>query len=314
MKAVFKKSNRILFVGFLIISLIVVGVCVFVLVKDSTTMVGDIIACCFIPIIYLSFAIIPFIYNHKAYLHINDNKIIGKFGLLKRLECDVTDVTFALAKFDTLHIVLKDKKYCIRGIENAYAISAFIQQKMPFSPCAVTKEVIENIKKRTKNRKRYIIWVYCLVGLSFVWVFITMFLTGLRDLPEFSQMDWIFFWIMWALEVPTVIAMFVFAIRSRKGNLKFEKQNYEIRRSVLESAPLLSGPGYLMAVFADCEFTQRITLYGGCIESDPLSACYYIEVLNEDYKPKTLFQTEIFISEDYDEMFGVFLNITDKFI
>ena len=160
MQAVFKKMFRITFIIFLILDLIWLGLCVFFMVEKNMTAAGNIFGFSFVTIIFFSFTIIPFLYNHKAYLYINDNKIVGKFGFFKKLECNISEVTFVLAQIDTIHIVLKDRKYYIMGIKNAYAISAFIQQKMPFSPCDVTEEEIENIKKRSQNQKKNIILVF----------------------------------------------------------------------------------------------------------------------------------------------------------
>ena len=312
MQAVFKKMSRITFIIFLILDLIWLGLCVFFMVEKNMTAAGDIFAFSFVTIIFFSFTIIPFLYNHKAYLYINDNKIVGKFGFFKRLECNISEVTFVLAQNDTINIVLKDRKYYIMGIKNAYAISAFIQQKMPFSPCKVTNEAVENIKKRVKDRRKNIIFVICGIGLSFAWLFITIFLTGARDLPEFSRVDWIIFSIMCILEIPTIIAMFIFAIKSRKGNIGFEKQIYDVKRSVLETAPLLWGPGDLRAVLVDILCSKRITVYCGCVESNPLSTCCNIEILDENFNLQFLFQTETFIMENFDEEFEGLVNLTDK--
>jgi len=305
--------SRITFIIFSILDLIWLGLCVFFMVEKNMTAAGDIFAFSFVTIIFFSFTIIPFLYNHKAYLYINDNKIVGKFGFFKRLECNISEVTFVLAQNDTIHIVLKDRKYYIMGIKNAYAVTASTQQKMPFSPCDVTEEEIENIKKRTQKRKKNIILVFCTLGLSFAWLFITIFLTGAKDLPEFNRLDWIFFWIMWILEIPTVISMFIFAIMSGKGNLQFEKQIYDVKRSVLETSPLLWGPGHLRAVLTDSICSRRITVYCGCVENDPLSTCCRVEILDANYKLQFLFQTEIFTMENFDEEFEGLVDITDKF-
>lgn len=314
MQAVFEKMFRITFIIFLILDLIWLGLCVFFMVEKNMTAAGDIFGFSFVTIIFFSFTIIPFLYNHKAYLYINDNKIVGKFGFFKRLECNISEVTFVLAQNDTIHIVLKDRKYYIMGIKNAYAISAFIQQKMPFSPCDVTEALVERIKKRTQGRKKNIIMVFCALGLSFVWLLVAVFLIGSsKEFSDFTQRDWGIFAILCALELPTVIAMFVFAIRSGKGNLRLEKQIYEIKRSVLENTPLLLGPGYLKSVLTNAGCSQRITVYCGCVENDPLSACYNIEIFDENYKLKFLYQTEIFTIENFDEAFEGLLDLTDKF-
>ena len=315
MNAVFKKMFRITFIIFLILDLIWLGLCVFFVVKKSMTTAGDIFGFSFVTIIFFSFTIIPFLYNHKAYLYINDNKIVGKFGFFKRLECNISEVTFVLAQDDTIHIVLKDRKYYIMGIKNAYAISTFIQQKMPFSPCEVTEALVERIKKRTQDRKKNIIMVFCALGLSFVWLLVAVFLIGSsKEFSDFTQRDWGIFAILCALELPTVITMFVFAIRSGKGNLRLEKQIYDVKRSVLETSPLLWGPGHLRAVLTDSICSQRITVYCDCVENDPRSACYNVEIFDENYKLRFLYQSEIFLIEKFDEEVEGLLDLTDKFI
>ena len=314
MQAVFKKLFRITFIIFLILDLVWLGLCVFFMVKKDMTSPNDIFAFSFVTIIFFSFTIIPFLYNHKAYLCINDNKIVGKFGFFKRLECNISEVTFVLAQNDTIHIVLKDKKYYIMGIENAYAISVFIQQKMTFSPCNVTESLIERIKKRTHDRKKNIIIVFCTIGLSFVWLLIAIFLIdSSKEFSDFTQRDWGIFAILCTLELPTIIAMFVFAIKSGKQNLQLEKQIYDVKRSILETSPLLWGPGSLRAVLTDSLCSKRITVYCGCVENDPLSTCCRIEIFDENYKLQFIFQTEIFTMENFDEEFEGLLDITDKF-
>jgi len=315
MKAEFKKTNLRLLIGFLVLAFGWLITSIWVLLRSSTTTAGDVVACSLVTIIFLSFAAIPFLYNRKAYLHIDDNKLVGRFGFFKRIECDITNVTFVLAQFDTLHIILKDRKFHIRGIQNAYAISVFIQQRMPFSPCEVTAEVIENIKKRVEKRKKNIIGVFCMIGLSFAWIFIALPLIGVsKEFSDFTQREWGLFAILCAIELPTVMMMFVFAIRSGKGNLKFEKQMYELRRSIMESTPLVVGPGHLKAVLTDYQCSQRITFYCACVDNDPLSVCYNVEIFDENFKLKFTHQTEIFTLENFEEAVDGLLDITDQFI
>ncbi|MBQ7355129.1 MAG: hypothetical protein IJW62_06400 [Clostridia bacterium] len=313
MKAVFKTYYKFLPIVFLILAIIWSGLCVFMFARGKIAGVGDAVACSSITVIACFFSMIPFLYNYKAYLHLNNQKIIGRFGFFKRLECDIADVTFVLAQLDSIYILLKDRKYCIRGIHNAHAIYAYITQRMPFSPCDVTKSLVKKIKKRSANQKKNVILVFCMIGLSFAWVFITMLLTGARDLPEFSRVDWIIFGVMWILEIPTVIAMFVFAIRSGKRNLQLERQMYEVKRSVLEKTPLSLGPGCVQAVWVDFGFSQRITVYSGCVENDPLSACYNVEIFDDNYMLHFLYQSEICTGKELTELFDGYLNITDSF-
>jgi len=316
MEAIFKRSNRVLFIVYLMLDLLWVGACAFLLINQRLT-AGDIVVCALIAVAIFIFGMIPYLYNYKAYLHIKGNKIVGRFGFFRHLECDVAEVSFVLARFDTMHIVLKDRRYYIMGIKNAYAVSAFLQRKIPISPCDVRQELIETIKKRTRERKKNTLLTFCALGLAFVWVFITIFLTGARDLPDFSNTDWVIFSIMWVLEVPTVIATFVFAIRSGKGSLQLEKRIYETRRSLVERTPLLTGPGTVKAVLTDSDCSQRITLYCDCIEGEACSACYSIESFDENYVLTFRFQSNFYTPEEMTALFEDLQNmvdITDKLI
>ena len=313
MKAVFRKTNYLLLIVFLVMGLMWLALSGLLIIKKNITGIGDMIACILVAIIICSAGVVPFLYNYKAYLCIDNNRIKGRFGFFKRLDCDIADVTLVFARFDTMHVVLKDRKYYIMGVENAYELSAFIRQSMPFSPQPVTKERIENVKKCSRDQKKNTMLVFCGVGLSFVWIFITMFLTGARDTSDFSSMDWVYFSIMCVLEVPTLIAAFVFAIRAYKTNFPLEKQIYELRRSIMETSPLLSVPGTVKAVLINAD-AFRITVHT-CIENDDRSVCYCVESIDQNYNLTLVYQSEILDSEEsLPKSFRYFQNITERLI
>ena len=151
------------------------------------------------------------------------------------------------------------------------------------------------------------------LGLSFVWLFGAILLTGARDIPEFNQADWVVFGAMLALEVPTVIAEFVFAVRCGKGNLQFEKRLYEVRRSIMESTPLFLGKENLLRVFTDSECTERITLYSGFVSGEENAVCFITEVFNQDYVLTVAYRVNYLVDEFFAEEWDL-PDITDKFI
>ena len=177
------------------------------------------------------------------------------------------------------------------------------------------QDIVANLKKRKQSIKRNSILTFCAVGLSFVWVFATVFLTGCKEqLSEFNHTDWIIFSIMCVLEVLTVIAMFTFAIKARRGNpVALEKQIYEIHRTTIETTPLLESPGELKAVLTDAYYSHRITLHCNCIENNNESFHYNIEIFDEDFNLKFLYQSEFFESGEKLEMFKGCLDITEEF-
>jgi hypothetical protein len=259
-----------------------------------------------------SFGIVPYLYNYKAYLRIDDNKISGRFGFFKRLECEIDDVDYVLVQFDTMHILLKDRKYYIMGIRNAYEIGAFIMPKISFRFDGNKQDIVANLKKRKQSIKKNSILACCSVGLSFVWIFATIFLTGCKEqLSEFNHTDWIIFSIMCVLEVLTVIAMFTFAIKARRGNsVAMEKQFYEVRRATIESTPLLELPWKLKAVLTDAYYTHRVTV---CDTETNDSLCCWIEMFDENFELKLLSPPTDFDSCEFRGVFEKCLDITAIF-
>lgn len=68
--------------------------------------------------------------------------------------------------------------------------------------------------------KKYIATVFVCLGLMFVWIFVTVFLTGAREMSEFSNDDFRIFGVFIAVEIITCIIMFVFAVKAGKENQK----------------------------------------------------------------------------------------------
>ncbi len=314
MKAVFKKSNPIVLVFFFVMAVLWLALSAFLIGKNSDGGRSAMIVCFIIAVILCLLGIFLFIYNRGAYLQLDDRKIVGNFGLFNHLECKMADVRFAMAEMDRVLILINGRTYRIRGVKNAFEVRDFIRQRMPFEPCRSKRELAASVKKQSQYQKKHIFAVVCSGVLSFVWIFITIALTGARDLPEFHTLDWVFFSIMCALEVPTIIAMFVFAIKSGKRSFPLEKQTYELKRSILESTPLLSGPGRVISVLTDFDCSQRITVYGDCVDHEDDSTCYSIEVFDKNYKLIFAYQSECFASEDLPEITDGLWDVTDRIL
>lgn len=314
MKAIFKKTNPIILSVLFAIMLLFSGVCWFIVVSRDLAGKGNVFVCVFVSVISCSFGIFPSLYNYKAYLHIDDRKISGRFGFFKRVECEIGDVDFAVVEIDGVRLLLKDRKYYIRGIQNAYEVCAFLVPKLPFCFDGNKQDAISDLKKHEKNLKKNTILTFCVAGLPFVWILVAVFLTGARELSEFNSTDWIIFSIMCVLEISTVIAMFTFAMKTRQAHpIDLEKRIYGIRRTTIETTPLLKSPWNVKAVLTDVYFFHRITVYDRCIENNGDSFCYRTEVFDENFNLKFLWESEIFESPVPLEMFENLLDITDTY-
>ena len=319
MDAVFKKINQILLVVFLILALIWSGLCVFMFAENRLLGIGDIIACSLITSLPCLFGIIPFLYNRKAFLHVDDNKISGKFGFFKRLECEIRDVDFVLVQFDAIHILLKNRKYYIRGIKNPMQIGAFIMPKIPFLFDGNRQDVIADLKKRRQDVKKNAVLIFCTIGLAFVWLVVAILLIGSsKEFSDFTRRDWGLFAILCLFEIPTVTAMFVFARKAWQANpLHLEKQLYGVRRTMIETTPLLKSPWKVKAVLTDAYFHERITIYSECIENDNDTFCYRIERFDANFNLKFFGESKILKKDAFEyanrEIFENYLDITTAF-
>ena len=164
----------------------------------------------------------------------------------------------------------------------------------------------QNTLKATK--KNGLIYVCSGVALMFVIIFVTVFLTGEREMHEFSNLDWTIFAIMGAIEIATVIVTFYFAQKTGKNNIPIEKLHYEIQRRIIETQPLL--PGFVIAVYTDDNYTGRITLFGYPKDS----AVYYsVQEFASDYTLFRTYTSDVYGSqEELPADFETLIDITDK--
>ena len=212
MCAIFKKTNKTLPFIYVILAVSFFGISLLINKNESQGI--NVIICVIISIIICAFGALPYLYNRNAYLHIVEEKITARYGLFNRLECEIGDVDFASAQNNTLHLLIKGKKRSIFGVTNSDKVAEYIVTKISFNFDGDANEIINILKARKQDTKKFSVLTYCSVGFSFFWIIITVLLTGARDLPEFNRTDWTYFSAMCVLEAVTVVAMFVFAIKS----------------------------------------------------------------------------------------------------
>ena len=302
-----KKFNIWLFLLFLC-GLCFIGLYIFLNVVDSEA-TSELLTFLIIGIL-ICMAVIPlWLLNFGAFIRIDEDSIKAKYHWFSKINCKLSDVTFAEARVNTLIIQLKDgKTHTIMGIKNSWSLASIIRRNMSFEVTEEPKVLIEKLNNLKSAKKKQFIYVCYCVALMFINIFITVFLTGEREMYEFSKTDWTVFAIMGVIEIVTVIATFYFAGRTGKNNIPIEKLRYEIQRRIVETHPLL--PGFVIAVYTDENYTGRITLFG----YPPESAIYYsVQEFASDY---TLFKT--YTSETYEnqnelpESFEGLIDITEK--
>ena len=302
-----KKFNIWLFLLFLC-GLAFIGMYIFLNIVDPEA-TSELLTFLIVGIMICLVVIPSWLLNLGAYIHIDETSIKAKYHWFGKIDCKLSDVVFAVARVNTLIIQLKDgKTHTIMGIENSWPLASIIRRNMSFEVTEQPETLNEKLNNLKANKKNGLIYVCSGVALMFVIIFITVFLTGEREMHEFSNIDWTLFAIMVATEIATAVATFYFAKKTGKNNIPIEKLQYEIQRRIIETQPLL--PGFVIAVYTDENYTGRITLFG--YPND--SAVYYsVQEFASDYTLFRAYTSDVYGSqEELPADFETLIDITDK--
>ena len=302
-----KKFNIWLFLLFAC-GLFFIGLYIFLNIVDPEA-TSELLTFLIMGILIILVVIPSWLLNFGAFIHIDEDSIKAKYHWFGKIDCKLSDVTFAVARVNTLIIQLKDgKTHTIMGIENSWPLASIIRRNMPFEVTEQPEVLMGKLNDLKSSKKKGLIYVCSGWALMFINIFITVFLTGERELHEFSKIDWIVFAIMGVIEIATVIATVYLAIKTGKNNIPIKKLRYEIQRRIIETQPLL--PGFVIAVYADDNYTGRITLFGYPHDS----AVYYsVQEFASDYTLFRAYTSDVYGSqEELPANFEVLIDITEK--
>ena len=302
-----KKFNVWLFLLFLC-GLAFIGMYIFLNIVDPTA-TSKLLTFLIVGIMICLVVIPSWLLNSGAFILIDEDSIKAKYHWFGKIDCKLSDVVFAVARVNTLIIQLKDgKTHTIMGIKNSWPLASIIRRNMSFEVTEQPETLNEKLNNLKANKKNGLIYVCSGVALMFVIIFITVFLTGEREIHEFSNIDWTIFAIMLATEIATAVATFYFARKTGKNNIPIEKLQYEIQRRIIETQPLL--PGFVIAVYTDENYTGRITLFG----YPNVSAVYYsVQAFASDYTLFRAYTSDVYDSqEELPANFETLIDITEK--
>lgn len=302
-----KKFNIWLFLLF-VCGLFFIGLYIFLNIVDPKA-TSELLTFLIIGILIILVVIPSWLLNFGAFIRIDEDSIKAKYHWFGKIDCKLSDVVFAVARVNTLIIQLKDgKTHTIMGIENSWPLASIIRRNMSFEVTEQPEILMEKLNNLKATKKNGLIYVCSGVALMFIIIFITVFLTGEREMHEFSNIDWTIFAIMSVIELATVITTFYFARKTGKNNIHIEKLQYEIQRRIIETQPML--PGFVIAVYTDENYTGRITLFGYPHDS----AVYYsVQEFASDYTLFRAYTSDVYDSqEELPADFETLIDITDK--
>ncbi len=302
-----KKCNIWLFLLFLC-GLTFIGMYTFLNIVD-TEATSELLTFLIVGIMICLIVTPSWLLNLGAYIHIDETSIKAKYHWFGKIDCKLSDVVFAVAQVNTLFIQLEDgKTHTIMGIQNSWPLCSVIRRNMSFDVTEQPETLKEKLNNLKATKKNGLIYVCSGVALMFIIIFITVFLTGEREMHEFSKIDWTIFAIMGVIEIATIIATFYFAGKTGKNNIPIEKLQYAIKRTIIETKPLL--PGFVIAVYTDDDYIGRITLFGYPHQS---AVYYLVQKLDSEYNLVQEYTSETFESQEgLSEGFRSLIDITDK--
>lgn len=309
-EAVFEKKSILNFIS-LIFGLLLVCVFVVTWYKDDEADMAYIVAGIAFGISFCAFAVVLSLFNFKAYLRLNDGHIKGKCGYFGKIDCRISDVDFVSSQGNVLTIQLKNgKRHTISMVANSFELCLAIRRKMDFEIKENFEELLESLNALKRQNKRNIIYVCVGLAFLFVNIFVAVFLTGEREMHEFSKTDWLVFSLICVIELATLIDVFYSASKAGKRKFLMQKAEYSIRRTVIETKPIF--PTNVLQVFTDDDYTLRVILYG-CPNGE--GVYYAVQSFGPEYTLTNSYKSETYEDIEYIPVdFESLVDITEVFL
>ena len=304
-----KKFNIWLFLLFLC-GLAFIGMYIFLNIVDPEA-TSELLTFLIIGILMCLVVIPSWLLNFGAFIQIGEDSIKAKYHWFGKIDCKLSNVAFAMAQVNTLTILLKSgKRHVIMGVENSWALASAMRQQIFTIETEAPDTLLLKLEAEQSAYKKKLLWVLCCVVLMFANIFITVLLTGGKEMYDFSNTDWILFSIMGVVEMLTVIATFYFAGRCGKHLLPIEQLKHRIKGAYIASQTLPSGN--VKRIYTDENHTGRIVVCG--YPNDESVYCCVQEFVG-NYLLKTVHTSESYASEDDlpNEALSTFIDITDHF-
>ncbi len=257
-------------------------------------------------LLFCSIAELCILFNFNAYIRIGENTVKAKYHFFSKLDCNIKDIEFVLPQVNTLTILLKNgKRYTIMGVENSWQLSNYLR----FRCFEIEKESPDVIRQKLSQTqtvwRREVLWALIGIVLMFAEIFITVLLTGGRDVYEFSKMDQDVSAVMGCIGLITLAGCFFVAERAGKLLLPIEQLKYRLRSAVIVSSPLPTNN--TIAAYTDLDYSGRLVL---CGFPNDKSVYYCQEDFTMDYELKTVCTSKIYDSRDNLPYEGQFVDIT----
>lgn len=258
-----------------------------------------------IPALALGSGLLFEMYNYRAFLSVDEEKLSARYAWGKRLSISTADILFAKPGINTVSLLLKDgHSHNIMGLVNSWDICEYIRE----TNYAPETEAPETLRKEYEDekaqRRKYFPHIIVSIVLMFLYIIVVLILTGGKDTGEFSKAEETLFLCMIAAEIITIIFGLYFSVKSGKHLLPMNYLEYRLCSALIISAPLPAG--LAKEVYTDHNCTRRFVIMG-LPKSDELYCC--VQEINQDFELETVYTSRF--GELPDDMF--LINISRYF-
>lgn len=174
--------------------------------------------------------------DSDAFFEVDDQHIRAKYSIHKKLDINVKNIKEATVLDGVLVLNIGEKNICISNLNKSDVICDYIISKISKASKVnlETEKIIYN--KLHKDFTIYTSVTIFMIILCFINIILCVYLTGGKDIKEFTKFDDSIFIILTGIEMLTVILTFVFASLAGKINinLKWTKQKL-LRAMALEN-------------------------------------------------------------------------------
>ena len=239
-----------------------------------------------------------FFFNRGAYLHLSEDGITGRFAWNTALVCSYRDVAYCEIGIYSLTVRLAGgRRYTIAGLFNAAEICREIRKKMFVFSAEGNVPLPDAINDIRAAKRRRTLWLVLTVGsfaLIFMLIFITVLLTGEREMSEFTPADWKIFTVFAVIELMILVFSFFSADRCGKMLTEEKEKTVLMHRSILQTAP---PPENAVRVLISTVYTVSAVIFG---YPDGGNVYFVIQSVGKDLEPVTVYTSETF--ENMEEL------------
>ncbi len=253
-----------------------------------------------------------------GYVRLEDGRLTARFGLLRRLDCPLSDIEeialYPMRTAEMLAIYMKSGKIIsISGLVGAGPLCAAAGRLIDGAagrPVRDAGELRAELALTGRKRARTVTAMIALYFVSMLAIALTVTLTGGRELNGFSGRDWAFAGVGMTLVLGLLAAVFILAAHCSKLNVSALRTSSQLREAVITATPLL--PGNVTAVYTDPGYSGRFTVFG--YPGSP-ELYYKVEVVDGSYELKETYCSPVMSDRsEIDKIIPELRDMTARFI